>query len=40
MDATYQPPDDPDTPDDESQTKQLVVVLGLDRVAPPETPAP
>nr|WP_246301313.1 LytR C-terminal domain-containing protein [Microbacterium immunditiarum] len=39
MDATYQPPDDPNTPDDESQTKQLVVVLGLDRVAPPETPA-
>lgn len=30
-----QPSDDPNTPDDESQTRQLVVVVGLDRVAAP-----
>ncbi|MEZ3161656.1 LytR C-terminal domain-containing protein [Microbacterium sp. BWT-B31] len=42
LDATYQPPDDPNTPEDESQMRQLVVVLGLDRIAPApgDTPAP
>lgn len=38
QDAVYQPLDDADTPDvDESQAKQLAVVIGLDRVS---TPAP
>ncbi|MBM3714493.1 MAG: LytR family transcriptional regulator [Actinobacteria bacterium] len=32
-----QPADDPNTPDDEAQTRQLVVVIGLDRV--PAAPA-
>lgn len=39
----YQPQDDPDTADvDESQKKQLVVVIGLDSTSnpPTETPAP
>lgn len=31
----YQPLDDPATTDDESQFRQLVVVVGLDRAAPP-----
>ncbi len=33
----YQPVDDANTPEDESQAKQLAVVIGLDRVS---TPAP
>jgi hypothetical protein len=36
----YQPQDDPDTPDvDESQAKQLVVVIGLDRTSNPPSPS-
>jgi len=36
----YQPADDPNTADvDESQTKQLVVVVGLDRTADPPSPS-
>ena len=36
----YQPLDDPNTADvDESQTKQLVVVVGLDRTANPPSPS-
>ena len=31
----YQPTDDPNTTDDESQAKQLAVVIGLDRVSSP-----
>ena len=31
QDDIYQLPDDPTTPDDESQSKQLTVVIGLDR---------
>jgi LytR cell envelope-related transcriptional attenuator len=31
QDDIYQLPDDPNTPDDESQSKQLTVVIGLDR---------
>lgn len=31
----YQPTDDPNTTDDESQAKQLAVVVGLDRVSSP-----
>lgn len=37
----YQPQDDPNTGDiDESQTKQLVVVIGLDRTSSPPSPSP
>lgn len=36
----YQPEDDPDTADvDESQTRQLVVVIGLDRTSNPPSPS-
>jgi hypothetical protein len=39
--TVYQPQDDPDTADvDESQTKQLVVVIGLDRTSNPPSSAP
>lgn len=42
LNDAYQPADDPDTADvDESATKQLVVVIGLDRTAAGQaTPAP
>lgn len=37
----YQPEDDPNTADvDESQTKQLVVVIGLDRTSNPPSESP
>ncbi|MFH8249436.1 LytR C-terminal domain-containing protein [Microbacterium sp. B2969] len=37
----YQPQDDPNTTDvDESQAKQLVVVIGLDRTSNPPSPTP
>jgi hypothetical protein len=35
----YQPQDDPDTAEDESQAKQLVVVIGLDSTSNPPSPS-
>lgn len=39
QDAVYQPADDANTPEDESKAEQLAVVIGLDRVSTPPTPA-
>lgn len=39
LSTAYQATDDPSTPDDESQAKQLTVVIGLDRTAG-TSPAP
>ena len=38
QDEFFQPTDDPNTPDDESAEKRLVVVIGLDRAAGQPTP--